>query len=142
MDSNVALLRELAKNARMGAENIDRLLNITHDPSFKGDLKTQKQGYEHIRARSEDMLRQRGETPPCRPCMDGVKGDMMMGLQTAMDKSVPHLAEMMVLGSNMGVVSALKSLRQYADAEPGVRELVSQLKQFEEDNANRMKQYL
>lgn len=58
------------------------------------------------------------------------------------DRSVSHLAEMLIIGSNMGVIDAIKNLRKYSDAEAEIRNLMTRLLAFEEHNIEQLKKFL
>lgn len=139
MDGNEELLNYALQNAQMGMDTIDQLMGVVNDSHFQQMLNEQRADYEGLFKQAETMLQSHGMDEKQLSKMDKMKTDMMITLQTLKDKSVPHLAEMMVLGSNMGVVDALKNLRKYPNASPEIRGLMDQLKKVEENNAERMK---
>jgi len=66
----------------------------------------------------------------------------MIDMQTLVDKSTSHIAEMLIIGSNMGVIDAIKNIRKYKLADPGIINLMEKLKAFEESNIILLKVYL
>lgn len=63
-------------------------------------------------------------------------------MQTLTDKSVSHIAEMMIIGSNMGVIDAIRNINKYHNAEEDIVKLMEKLKKFEENNIHTLKEYL
>ena len=66
----------------------------------------------------------------------------MINMQTMTDKSPSHIAEMLIIGSNMGIINAVKKLKEYKDAEPDIIALMERLLRFEENNVQQLKAFL
>ena len=66
----------------------------------------------------------------------------MINMQTLTDKTASHIAEMLIVGSNMGIISAIKNLKKYQNADSGIRKLMERLLKFEEDNVQELKEFL
>ena len=139
MDGNAEMLNYIYQNAQMGTNSIKQVMDAAQDQAFKGLLQKQLNGYQEILREAQALLHQNGMEEKGLGKMSEMKTDMMIGVQTLADKSTPHLAEMMLLGSNMGVVDALKNLRRYDDAKPDVKGLMKKLLHFEEQNAEHYK---
>jgi hypothetical protein len=58
------------------------------------------------------------------------------------DKTPSHISEMLIIGSNMGIIDAIKKLKKYKDAEEDIIKLMEKLLKFEEDNVQQLKQFL
>ena len=63
-------------------------------------------------------------------------------LNTLIDKSSSHLAEMAIEGSNMGIVGTTKQLSQFSGASQNVRQLGNEFVSFEQHNIEALKRYL
>ncbi|MEG0944768.1 MAG: hypothetical protein RSF86_14165, partial [Angelakisella sp.] len=74
--------------------------------------------------------------------MDKMKTYLMINLQTLVDRSSAHIAEMLITGSNMGIVDGTKKLKEYAGAESSIKELMEKLIRFEENNIEKLKSFL
>ena len=48
----------------------------------------------------------------------------------------------MMIGSNMGVINAVKNLKKYDRAEKSIKNLMERLLKFEEDNIQQLKKFL
>lgn len=139
MNGNTELLNYVYQNAQMGTNTTKQIMENTDDTGFQDILQKQISGYQDILKEAQALLKQHGMDEKGLSKFSEVKSEMMVGMQTMTDKSTPHLAEMMLLGSNMGVVDALKNLRKYNDADSGVKQLMQKLLHFEEANAEHFK---
>lgn len=153
--NETALLQEIYKGAVMGTEAIQQLLPKVENPSFRSDLQTQYQQYQQTAANAESQLK---ELSRCPKELTGREKAMLWGAlqgQTMCNKETSHLAEMMIQGSNMGIINLTKVLNSYTvpdgPAENGspeplesqkARELAQSTIQAEENNINRLKAYL
>ena len=67
----------------------------------------------------------------------------MINMQTLTDKSPSHIAEMLIIGSNMGVIDAIKNIKKYEqEAEANIIKLMKKLLRFEENNIQQLKKFL
>ncbi len=67
---------------------------------------------------------------------------LMINIQTMMDKSTSHMAEMLINGSTMGVTDAIKKINQYQGAETRILDLMEELQKFEEKSLEKLKGFL
>ncbi len=68
--------------------------------------------------------------------------DMSINFSSAMDDSTSHLAQMMIEGSNMGIIDMQKKLNEYTDVDPDVKNLAMSLNDFERQSIDQLKKYL
>ena len=66
----------------------------------------------------------------------------MIDMQTLTDKSSSHIAEMLMVGSVMGIIQALRNIRKYNDADKDVLDLMDRLLKFEERNITELKPFV
>lgn len=142
MNGNAELLNYAVQNSQMGIETIPRLLELVEDPDFRGHLEKQLKGYEEFKRRAGELLREQGCREKELSGMEKMKTDLMMNVQTLMDKSESHIAQMLIQGSTMGVTEALKKLHDYPDADRKVVELMEELRKFEEKSIEKCKGFL
>ncbi|MEG1028302.1 MAG: hypothetical protein RSE07_06405, partial [Oscillospiraceae bacterium] len=67
---------------------------------------------------------------------------LMINMKTMTDKSSQRIAEMMIIGSNMGIINAIKNIRKYSNAEKDIIDLMKKLLEFEENNVKALKTFL
>lgn len=136
------ILNELYKNAKMGEQLIKRVLDQVEDGDIKDDLLTQMAGYTDLYARAQSQLADLGVKPDENNLMTRVMSDVGVRMNLLADHTPQHVAEMMIQGSNMGIIDADKSLNQ-CDNMPGkVKTLVEDVKKFEQTSIQKLKSYL
>ncbi len=142
MQTNISLLQGIYQNAQMAGETIGHLISISEDDHFTTALHKQQQGYADIMATAKKLLEHEGENPDGLGKLEKMKTHWMVGMQTLKDSTTTHLAEMVLIGSNMGVVDALKNLRESKNESQPSRALMEDLLHYEEDNVERVKPFL
>lgn len=142
MNGNAELLNFVFQNSQMGIETIGQLKEMTEDRKFKRQLEYEYRGYRKINGAAQKALNRNGFDEKGIGAMDKAKTSLMLNMQTMTDKSSSHIAEMLILGSNMGVVNTVKNLKKYDDAEPKIKNLMEKLQCFEEDNIQQLKAFL
>lgn len=142
MTANAELLNYIYQNSQMGVETIKQLIGIVEDKDFKRHLESQYGEYEKIHGIAHEMLNDSGYDEKGIGALSKVMTYMMINVQTLTDKTPSHIAEMLITGSNMGVIDAVKKLKEYKDAEPKINDLMGKLLKMEEDNIQQLKKFL
>ena len=64
----------------------------------------------------------------------------MVNIQTVNDQSASNIAGMLINGSTMGIIDAVKKLHQYeGNVEKDIKKLMEDLREFEEKNVEELK---
>lgn len=142
MNDNARLLNFVYQNAQMGVDSIRQLMGIVENKELKEHLKTQFQGYEEFQNTACQMLEENGFDEKEISAFSKISTYLMINMQLLTDKSATHIAEMMIQGSNMGVIDAIKNLNECEDAEQDIRNLMEKLQKFEEHNIEKLKEFL
>ena len=142
MNGNAELLNFVYQNSQMGVETIEQLTDIVQDEEFKKHLGSQLNEYKQIHSDAKKMLNESGYDEKGIGAMEKLKTYLMINIQTMIDKTPSHIAEMLILGSNMGIINAVKNLKKYQDAQPNIVSLMERLLKFEENNVQQLKQFL
>lgn len=143
MNANAELLNFVYENSQMGVKTLRQLLEIMNEGEFKEYLTKQLGGYEGFHRQAKDKLNENGLDEKGLTAFEKVRTYLMINVQTMMNKTDSHIAEMLVIGSNMGIVDAIKKINAYKeDAEKDIVELMENLLRFEEKNVEKLKSYL
>ena len=132
MYDDVKLLNFIYQNSQMGVETIDQLEKIVEDKNFKRYLKEKYEGYCKIHKDAKEKLNSHGYDEKGISSFEKLRTYLMINMQTLTDKSTTHIAEMMMIGSTMGIVSAIRNLNDYSNADNDIIKLMETLKAFEE----------
>ncbi len=142
MDENIEVLNELYKNAKMGEESIKTLLPSVGDQKMRSDLETQRNGYLDFCDKAWQEISNRGEKAPKINPMVKVSSTVGIKMNTLTDKSDSHIADMMIQGSTMGITSATEGIHKHPHASQKVLRMAKDIVKFEQNNIERMKEYL
>lgn len=157
-NNQIALLQEVYRGAKMGDIAIRLLLPKVSNAQFRSDLQTQFRQYQTTASNAENQLKAMGRCP--KEVTNGQQAMLWLALQsnTLCNRETSHLAEQMIQGSNMGIISLTKALNSFTapcsangqpqDATPPTEpeqqalDLARATIQAEEDNITRLKAYL
>ncbi len=139
---DAVILREIQKNTRMGMTAIDTILDKIGDDDFSLELSKQSLRYSEIHNMALDrLLEHQGEAYRGNQISDMMlKGSIH--INTALNISRGHLAEMMIQGSSRGLTDMRKTKRHHQPATQEAMELAQELVDFEEHNIEKLKEYL
>ena len=137
-------LGEIYKNVKMGADSIINLLPSVKDDGLRGVMTLQLDGYEKYAARAAAALEERGVKPKEENLFTRLSARMGMAVNTMLDSTTGHIAEMMIKGSNMGITDMTKLLNDHTPrgTAPDAVRLAREVVAFEEHNLEMLKRYL
>ncbi len=140
---NEEILAEIYRNCQLALTSIADILPAIEDEKIKAEILRQHEEYEKICAKASVIAKNKGlEVKEPNP----IKKAMMWGsikMNTLIDNSTPHIAEMMIQGTVMGITALKTSLSDsegYGDGE--IVELLKELITLEEDFEKRLKEFL
>lgn len=143
MNGNAELLNFIYQNAQMGVDTISQLVTmVDQEQAFKTCLQSQLNGYEQFHSEARALLNQNGYDEKGIGTLNKIKTYLMLNMQTLTDKTPSHISEMLIIGSNMGIIDAIRNIKKYSGAEVKILELMKRLQKFEENNTEELKQFL
>ena len=143
MSADAEMLNFIYQNSQMGVETLNQLIPMIDNEAFKKRLEAQLKEYEQIHEEAKKLLNRDGYDEKGIGALEKIMAYLMIDMKTLMDKSSSHIAEMLIQGSNMGIIDAVKRINQYEkEAEKEVTALMKRLLKFEENNVERLKEAL
>ena len=142
MDTNCYVLNEINKGIKMGMDSISNISEKVQDDRFKQDLKYQYDQYNKILNKVNNELTNYDDFPKELNPMQKAMGWMSVEFNTMTDQSNSKIAEMMIKGTNMGIIEGVKLLNQNPDADENVKNIVNGFVQFQENTIEQLKKYL
>ena len=142
MDSNRYILNELNKGIKMGMDSISNVSEKVQDDRFKQDLKYQYDEYNKILNEVNNELTNYDDFPKELNPMQKAMGWMGVELNTISDKSNSKIAEMMIQGTNMGIIEGVKLLNQNPEVDTEVKNVLNEFIRFQENTIEQLKKYL
>lgn len=143
-DENIDLtiLNETAKAAKMGLNSIDYLAEKISNPDLKQELSHQYTSYGQIIDRVNQQFQNYGEIPDNAPMKDKMMSYMGIQMNTMMDQSESHIADLLIQGNYMGVIECQKLLNHNPYAKKEVKQILTDFQTMQEQNIQTMKEFL
>ena len=142
-EQNIELLNDIYQDTKMGEESIKNILPSVEDKELLEHFQAQMSGYSEYYNKARELLAKQQEIPKENGMMEKMMVGMSTKVNTLIDKTPSHLAEMVIQGCNMGVIQMTKHLNQYDDqAENEVVKLARDVMKFEEESAKKLQKYL
>jgi len=137
-------LAELYKNTKMGADSIINVMSKVSGGELREEMTAQLNRYEELSKKIGDLLYEEGETPEEEGFMTKMMSKVGMAMNTMMDSTDSHIAQMMIEGATMGITENTKLLRRYENKNCSEKALSlgKETIKFMEDTVERMKRYL
>lgn len=143
MNANAEFLNYVYQNSQMGVDTLQQLMELTDSREFKTVLTQQLQGYEKFHNEARTLLNENGFDEKGLNMFEKIRTYLMVNLQLLSDNSVSRIAKMLIQGSSMGITQAVEKLNRYErEVEKDARRLMTELKDFEEKNVEKLKEFL
>lgn len=142
MDNPQYVLNEINKGIKMGMDSISTISKKVGDNNFKDDLLFQYDKYNEILNRVNSELKNYDDFPKELPPIQKTMGFIDIQISTLNDKSNSHIAEMLIKGTNMGIIEGVKLKNRNPDIEPNISNILDDFIQFQENNVEKLKKYL
>lgn len=143
MEENIKVLDELNKGACMGEDAINFVLDKAEDTNFKDLLRKQYKKYEEISLKTNDIYNQYKEddSPQETSKMNKVMTWYGIEWKNISDNSTSKLAELLLQGTNMGIIEGVKILNhKVMDSE--VKKIAKKFVEMQENSVEELKGYL
>lgn len=143
MKENINVLDELNKGACMGMDAIHFILDKVEDEKFKESLELQYNKYKDISRRINDFYSKYNSEDEPHKTNVMTKAMTWYGIEmkTLTDTSNSKIAEILLKGTNMGIIEGRKLLNN-KEMNKEVEDLVSEYITMQEDSVENLKKYL
>lgn len=138
----IEILKEISKDSKMGMDSINMVVEKVQDEKFQKLLDEQHNEYQNIFDRTQEILKQHGETIEDVPAMQKMMGWMGIQMNTMNDKSNSQLSELLIQGNDMGIIKGHKLLNNNEFTTPEIQNLLSDFVRLQEKNIDDLKKWL
>jgi len=142
MNNAQYVLNEINKGIKMGMDSISNVSEKVQDDNFKKDLKFQYDKYNDILNKVNTQLTNYDDFPKELNPMQKAMGWMSVEFNTLDDKSDSKISEMMIKGTNMGIIKGVKLLNNYTNIDKETKNILNEFVKFQENSVERLKKYL
>ena len=140
---NKDVLDELNKGCAMGMDSIRDILKKVEDKKFKkvleGEFDKYKEIHHRIEKKYEDYSR---EEPTETNAMNKVMTAMMTEMKLMTDNSDSKIAELLMQGTNMGIIEGKKLLNHKEHLDKEVESILKEYIEMQENSVEIYKEYL
>lgn len=145
MDNNVNVLDEINKGATMGVDAIMFVYDKVGDQRFKQVLDGEYRKYKNISDRvAEEYNNYSIKAPHSTNAMNKAMTWYGIQMKTMKDQSNEKISELLVQGTNMGIIEGvrLQNQNQDNDLNQNVRQILNDFVAMQEDSVETLKKYL
>ena len=143
-NNNLNVLDEVNKGATMGMDAINFVLDKVEDDSFKKVLDVEYHKYRDISNRVNEIYN--NYTVEKEPHETNTMNKMMtwygIQMKTMNDKSNSKIAELLMQGTNMGIIEGRKLLNNNNNLPKDIDTVLNDFVVMQEDSVETLKKYL
>ena len=142
--ASLSLLEAMYKNVRMGADSIIDIIPKVIDEDLRSELTSELERYEEFSNEIEQIFLNIGKEAKDQGIFAKLGTKMSVAVNTLVDVTTSHIAEMMIQGGTMGITDATKLLREYetTSCSEDVLDLTRRIIKYEEETVERLKKFL
>ena len=143
-NQNLNVLDEINKGATMGMDAISFISQKVEDNQFKNILKTEYNKYKDISARVNKLYNNFATNK--EPHETNTMNKMMtwhgIQMKTMTDDTTSKLSELLMQGTNMGIIEGRRLINQNANVSSDVKNILHDFVTMQEDSVETLKKYL
>lgn len=142
-NQNLNILDEVNKGATMGMDAISFVSEKVKDETFKKVLDTEYHKYSDISKRVNDIYSNYSDKEPHETTSMN-KAMTWYGIQmkTMTDSSTSKLSELLMQGTNMGIIEGRRLINENPHAAENVKNILNDFVVMQEDSVETLKKYL
>ena len=142
-NKNLNILDEVNKGATMGMDAISYVSEKVTDDKFKNVLDTEYNKYQEISERVNDLYSNYSDKEPHETnAMNKMMTWYGIQMKTMTDDTTSKLSELLMQGTNMGIIEGRRLLNQNPEAEKDVKNILNDFVVMQEDSVETLKKYL
>lgn len=138
----INIYKEIQRNTEMAMKAIDAISDKVYDEHLSMQINKQSLKYAEIRNEAYDKLLEARAEPYKSSYLQNLMLNGGIQYNTLLNTSTSKIAELMIKGSNMGVLEMNKVLNHNEAADAQSVALANHLIDFEAKNIERLKKYL
>lgn len=142
-NQNLNILDEVNKGATMGMDAISYVSEKVEDNDFKKVLDTEYNKYKDISNRVNNLYDNYSSKEPHKTnAMNKMMTWYGIQMKTMVDDTTSKISELLMQGTNMGIIEGRRLLNQNQNIEPDVKNILNDFVVMQEDSVETLKKYL
>ncbi len=139
----VKYLNAIYQNTSTAVQSIEDIITKTTDNELISELSRQQDEYSCLGKECENFAKaEKIEGLKDNNWIEKAKLWTSINMATMMDKSTRNIAEMMLMGTFMGIITCIKDKDDHQNISPELDEIIDKLYQFERNNIDRLLPFL
>lgn len=136
-------LNAVYQNIKTAIQSIEDILPKVKDNEFKKELASQEDRYIILEKECELLAKaQKIEGIKDNNFIEKLKLWGSINMSTMTDKTNRHIAELMLMGTFMGIITCVKDQSDHENVSPEIDEILEKLKELEKTNLKALMPYL
>ena len=142
MEENLDVLKEVCKGVKMGMDAISYVSDKVEEQNLKDTLTHEYSMYNNILTQIDNAFKNYNEVPNDYKITS--KAMLWYGIQTntIKDKSDSKISEMLMQGTNMGIIEGRRILNAHNDLDTDVKNLINDFVSYQEQSVEKLKKFL
>lgn len=142
-NDNLNILDEINKGATMGMDAISFVLEKVDDTNFRNVISNEYAKYAKISKRVNNLYDEYSDKNPHETNQFN-KAMTWYGIQmkTMTDASTSKLSELLMQGTNMGIIEGRRLINENLDTTPDIKSILHEFVAMQEDSVETLKKYL
>lgn len=142
-NQNLNILDEVNKGATMGMDAISYVSDKVQDSDFSNVLDVEFKKYQKISNKVNKLYSNYSEKEPHETnAMNKMMTWYGIQMKTMTDSSTSKLSELLMQGTNMGIIEGRRLINQNNDIAPDVQNILHEFVTMQEDSVETLKKYL
>lgn len=142
-NQNLNILDEVNKGATMGMDAISYVSEKAMDADFRQVLNVEYNKYEKISKRVNDIyIQYTNKEPHETNTMNKAMTWYGIQMKTMTDDTTSKLSELLMQGTNMGIIEGRRLINQNDNMAPDVEHVLNDFVVMQEDSIETLKKYL
>lgn len=142
-NENLNILDEVNKGATMGMDAISYVSEKVSDPRFKKVLDVEFNKYKEVSEKVNDIYANYSDKEPHETnAMNKMMTWYGIQMRTMTDDTTSKLAELLMQGTNMGIIEGRRLINENPQAEDSVMKILNDFVVMQEDSVETLKKYL
>ena len=117
MSANAELLNFIHKNAAMGRDSVDHMLQLCKEPGFCSLLESMREDYNRVCISSEALLTAGGKSPDGISAIARTMSGAMIDFSTIGQRTGEKFSSMLLEGVEKGITEIEEKMRIYPNAK-------------------------
>lgn len=140
-ENEINVLDELSKGACMGMDAIEFIMDKVNDKALKKELEHQYKEYEKTKEKINKIYPDKDKKPHETNAMNKAMTWYGIEMKTMLDDSTSKIAELLLQGTNMGIIEGRKLLNNN-ELDENIHSLIQEYVDMQEQAVEKLKRFL